>query len=295
MDSTDEAAAAASVPMSRQIDFTAKTNGQDYRVQIALPLTPAPEGGYATLYVLDGDINFGAFAGAARMRALTGELAPAVVVGIGYPEAQEQLLASLMRRNADLTPTQGDAATRERVSRQLGGLDVGRLGGADDFLEVIEREIKPRVAALAPVAPGRDVLFGHSLGGLFVLHALFARPQSFATFLALSPSIWWDGEAVLRREDAFSARVARGEITPRVFIGVGGREQNPAFVPQLPAAEVLAAAMVDNARGLGERLAGLAGGAGYAAFWRVFDDQSHLAVVSTSMSTLLDFGLPPEG
>jgi iron(III)-enterobactin esterase len=34
-------------------------------------------------------------------------------------------------------------------------------------------------------------LWGHSYGGLLVLHALLTRPGEFAHYAAASPSLWW--------------------------------------------------------------------------------------------------------
>jgi len=64
-----------------------------------------------------------------------------------------------------------------------------RGSSMDDFLKVIETDMKPRVFALAPVDRGNQTLFGHSFGGLTVLEALFREPGAFRTFVAASPSI----------------------------------------------------------------------------------------------------------
>ncbi|ALJ15888.1 alpha/beta hydrolase [Sphingopyxis macrogoltabida] len=283
---------AATVPMSGQIDFRSGLNGRDYCVQIAFPAGAPPEGGYPVLYVVDGDMHFPAFVSTARIRSHTLELEPAVVVGIGYPESRSDLLACLQRRNADLTPTQASSEEQAGISRQLGGLAVDRFGEADIFLDIIETEIKPRVSELVPVAAGRDILFGHSLGGMFTLHALFTRPAMFSTFLALSPSIWWDGQAVLKGEAGFVHRVRTGEAAPRVFVGVGEHEQDPSYIPQMPAEAVLQAAMVDNAQSLAERLAAVEGAAGYRVESRLFAGETHTAVATTAINALLDFALP---
>src|SRR3546814_4655171 len=62
-------------------------------------------------------------------------------------------------------------------------------GGADAFLDFIEHDLKPAVAAAAKVDPGRQAIFGHSLGGQFVLYTMITRPQLFDTYLAASPSM----------------------------------------------------------------------------------------------------------
>jgi alpha-beta hydrolase superfamily lysophospholipase len=66
------------------------------------------------------------------------------------------------------------------------GLTPDNVGGVDDFLQVIEKEIKPRVAALVPVNAGNQALFGHSIGGLAVLRALFTEPMRFVPSLRQS-------------------------------------------------------------------------------------------------------------
>lgn len=282
----------ATVPMSGQIDFRSALNGRDYCVQIAFPAGAPPAEGYPVLYVVDGDMHFPAFVSSARIRAHTLELEPAVVVGIGYPESRTDLLACLQRRNADLTPTGANDELQANISRQLGGLAVDRFGEADLFLDIIETEIKPRIAGLVPVAGGRDILFGHSLGGMFTLHALFTRPAMFEAFLALSPSIWWDGRSVLGSEAGFARRVLAGDVAPRLFIGVGEHEQDPAYIPQMSAEAVLEAAMVDNARTLAQRLASIRGAPGYCTAFRLFAGETHTAVATTAINALLDFALP---
>jgi hypothetical protein len=171
--------------------------------------------------------------------------------------------------------------------------------GADAFLKVIETEIKPRVAAVVPVEPGQDILFGHSLGGLFVLHALFARPSSFRTFLALSPSIWWNQRIVLGDEASFSAQVTDRKASPHVYIAVGAEEQGippppypPGVTREAVAALVGAAAMVDNVRALGGRLDAMKGGPDWKVRTTVFDGESHNSVAWRSVNAFLDFALP---
>ena len=146
---------------AQQIDFTSTINGKTYRITIAKPYAFPPKGGYPVVYVLDGGAYFGTFAGAARLRsALGAELAPAVIVGISYPS--ESMLVAQDRRMLDLTHNSPDAS---RPALGVANKPV-ETGGANAFYKVIATEIRPRVAAVAPVAQGQDVLFGHSLGGL---------------------------------------------------------------------------------------------------------------------------------
>lgn len=282
---------AATLAMSGQFDFQSAVNRRNYRVQIALPVDFDPQAAYPVLYAVDGDMHFSTLASAVRMRSLVHELEPCIVVGIGYPEAQSDFSACLQRRNADLTPTPGRSETHAFVSQQLDGLTVGDFGQADLFLDIIETEIRPRIQELAP-GPRREILFGHSFGGLFALYALFTRPALFSTYLSLSPSIWWDDCAVLQWEAGFADAVSGLDHPPQLYLGVGEYEQTPAWVPQLPKEAVLGAAMVDNAMHLALRLSARIGASGGRVEHSVFKEATHMAVVATAVNTLLDFALP---
>ena len=97
-------------------------------------------------------------------------------------------------------------------------------GGADALLEVIERQAMPELAARLPLDRGRQALWGHSLGGLFVLHALYARTGLFETWAAASPSLWWAQGALLGEpERRFSAHNAGRPA--RVLVTLGGGER----------------------------------------------------------------------
>lgn len=287
----------ATIAMSRQIDFTSEVNGHTYRIQIAIPFAPPPKAGFPVLYVLDGDGYFGTYAFAARMRAMSQEIEPAVVVGIGYPDGQDNFMISMNRRNDDLTQT--DAEPEMKALMKSAGIPASEYGHADTFLQVIDTEIKPKVAAAVAVDPKRSILFGHSLGGLFVVHTLFTHPHSFQTYLALSPSIWFANRDVLKDEAAFIALFKAGKIAPRVFIAVGGEEQSPSkfalppgFTRESEARMMAKAAMVDNVRELGRRLSAIQGAPGSEIRVKVFDGETHISVAWASVNAFLNFALP---
>ena len=114
---------------------------------------------------------------------------PVVVVGVGYAsDAEEE------NRTLDLTPPTDPANLPVGMPNGWGA-----TGGNDAFLSFLVDELKPAIAKAMVVDPSRQALFGHSLGGLFVLHALFVRSDSFDTYIAGSPSIWWGKKAILAR------------------------------------------------------------------------------------------------
>jgi predicted alpha/beta superfamily hydrolase len=172
-------------------------------------------------------------------------------------------------------------------------------GGADRFIEVIQREIKPRVASLAHLNATKSTLVGHSLGGLFVLRTLFRHPEYFASYVALSPSIWWEDRVVLRDEAAFEARVRSGAVRPVIFLSVDGLEQTmtqsripPGYTRAKLAAELKRVAMVDNAVALGRRLAATTGRAPYHVTFHEYAGREHVDAMWASVDDFIDTVVP---
>ncbi len=304
------------VPFSRRIDFTSKVNGISYTLFVALPLAPPPKAGYPVVYVLDGADNFGAATDAAR-----GDV-DIVVVGILYPVDDADFIAKTLNtprhssgevsppqidqaiqllRTFDLTPPTSEASMEARKAlmkaERAPGFNDLKAGGVDAFLKVIETEIKPKIHALLKVDAGNEALYGHSLGGLAVLRALFTEPSAFRTFIAASPSIWWDERSILAGEAGFTKKVLAGAVAPRVLITVGGLEQHtPAFIPpgmditqELVDALIKKDRMVDNAVELGQRLAALNGAPGYEVKTVVFADETHQSVEQAAVSRGVHF------
>ncbi|NIJ37351.1 hypothetical protein FHR22_002035 [Sphingopyxis panaciterrae] len=222
-------------------------------ISVAAPAVPAPESGVPILYVVDGDLLFGMAAEIARAVSSVAAFPPHYVVGIGYDAAYADVLKL---RTADLAPPIGAEALAS-----LGGLGAAiggaQSGGADAFLSFLTDDLRREIGARYPqTATGPQILFGHSLGGLFAARALLTRPDSFSAFIASSPSLWWNNFSILGDLPAFKERLAALPRQPRVFIDVGAREQElPASVPDgigvtvaEAQAQIRAARMVDAAR-----------------------------------------------
>jgi predicted alpha/beta superfamily hydrolase len=310
--------AEVSIPNTRHFEFVSKLNGRRYAADVALPSEPAPAKGYKVLYVLDGNDYFASATEAVRAN---GNAPGVVVVGIGYPNDPDFIEKVLDRhpdlpqagaeprfetargieRQYDLSLPASEAVLAEQALPGSPPMTPADVGGVDDFLKIIETEVKPRVAAIAPVDPDQQVLFGHSLGGLAVIEALFTEPDAFRSFIAASPSIWWSDSAVLAKEAAFSAKVTSGAARPRVLITVGAEE---AQVPKLPASMdaalprlkmmVAKARMVGNACDLAQRLKALHGAPPYeVADCAVFANQGHNISPWPALGRAVTFAFPP--
>jgi predicted alpha/beta superfamily hydrolase len=211
--------------------------GADFHLWIGHPIPgmfgPSPQKP-RVLYVLDGDLYFGAALEMTRlMHQLYGELPPILVVGVAYgaddPRVQSQL------RNRDFTPT--STAEYEQMSTRAEPLlpEGQRLGRAASFLAFLRDEARPYVERHFDVSTEHSILFGSSLGGLFALWAFLTAPESFANYIAVSPSIWWDSEVLFSIE----RRATVADVDAGLFLAVGEMEENPA-IPMLARFKMIA-------------------------------------------------------
>lgn len=164
-----------------------------YRVRIAIPRKAAPQAGYPVVYLLDGDAALARIDEPLLARLDAGE--PPAIVAIGY-EGDRQF--DVLARAFDYTPAPGDRRATVDPAGRPGG-------GADAFLDLLTTTVEPAAAARAPLDPHRRAIWGHSYGGLCVLHAALTRPAAFDAFYAASPSLWWNYGSVLDEVDPFLA------------------------------------------------------------------------------------------
>ncbi len=269
--------------------------GYHYRILISKPSGHAPPSGYPVVYVLDGNAWTGVVAEIARLSEL--QVSPAIVVGIGY--VTKSYLDE--RRVFDLSAP-------VPMTEPLPGPER-KYGGADIFLNFIEDKVKSRVRSRFPVDSNRQVLFGHSLGGLFVLHVLFTHPRSFNSYIAASPSIWFNDRAIIKEEQEFSSTV-QSDASRRLLVTAGELEQavtaeeeerdrrfyerHPEFLGDRPLEQVIVrnradkvrSRMVDNAKELAGRIHNL----GVSDFFE-FAGEDHMSVVPAALSRVLPIAL----
>lgn len=212
-------------------------DGHEFRIMVALPAGPnaSPDSACPAIYLLDANACFATMTETLRMRShrtpLSG-VAPSLVVGIGYPTREPH---DFVRRCYDYTPP----AKRLTLPQRPDGEAWPRMGGADEFLDFIQHTLKPAIAQRYRLRHTREAIFGHSFGGLLVLHALFTRASLFDVHVATSPSIWWNERFILREEDAFVRRGESGGPRKHLLVMAGSEEYGggPQFGMSRPAAE----------------------------------------------------------
>ncbi len=275
--------------------------GAPYRIIVATPAGPAPAGGYPVIYVVDGNAWTSLVSEIIRINVGLGiqsRVEPAVVVGIGYPVDGA---FDLTRRDLDLTPPVPGGYLSPSGDKNPTGGDVALM----NFIDAV---VKPVIDARFKIDLTRQTLLGHSLGGLFTLNTMLNRPQSFQTYVALSPSIYWDHRALLRDAPNFVKKAARLKKL-RVFLSVGDLEQHvtPAYIAharvvlrseaktdaeadkQLSEMEAFSkkVTMVDNAR----RLAALLTAEHVDTEFVEFPGEDHFSVVPAALGRAVPFVL----
>lgn len=194
----------------------ASDQGDIYRIMVSFPATEMPADGYPVLYVLDGNAMFAGFADARRIQEYS-DAGKGIVVGVGYPGDQ----AYDVRRLNDYTPPLLDPPPSN-----VRHLAQYKSGGRDIFLDFLTGKLRAEIARRYRINPERQSLFGHSLGGLLVLHTLYTRPQAFHSLIAASPSFDWNEQGSLPEERAFAARMTSGKVgwTSRLMVVVGDQD-----------------------------------------------------------------------
>jgi predicted alpha/beta superfamily hydrolase len=183
--------------------------GQTHELIIVYPDSywKNPNKKYPVLYFTDGYWDTPLLAGAYG-NLVYDKMAPEfIMVGLSYPDGTDY----------------GSARVRDYTYTSM-SMAPGS-GKGDQFLDFLEKEVAPLIESKYHGDKDNRTLAGASLGGLFTLGAAMKTPDFFTGYIALSPTVVWDGGAVFKLEDAL-ARQNR-PLKARVFISVGSLEPGP--------------------------------------------------------------------
>ena len=159
-----------------------------------LPVMYMPDGGMAE--------DFLHVAGLLQVGAGNGSLRPFLLVGIENTE-----------RRRDLTgPT--DVAKDRTIAP--------RVGGAQAFRDFLRKELMPEVARRYRVTAERAIV-GESLAGLFVVETFVLEPDLFDKYVAIDPSLWWNGGRLAAELGKRARLAATGEKALHVAISADGQ------------------------------------------------------------------------
>lgn len=148
---------------------------------------------YPVLYILDGEEHF--LSAVAITEQLSGVIPPMIVIGIDN--------IGFNTRERDLTPTIDSK--------------IPHSGGGDNFISFIEKELIPYIGSRYPIANYR-IYSGHSLGGLAVVNALLNHTSLFNAYIALDPSLWWDDQQWVKKNESNLSQREHGNVS--LFVGI---------------------------------------------------------------------------
>lgn len=258
------AAARYALPETESWDIAA-SNGATFRIFVSRPAGDPPEGGFPILYVLDGNAMFAGFAEARRIQGFGGRgLDQMIIVGIGHPG--DQIYDP--RRMEDFTAPIANPALKALYAKYPSG-------GRERFESFLLNELRPAIEKRYQVNRARQTIYGHSLGGLFALHLLYAKPGAFRTIIAASPSIWWDDQAILTEEAAWRAAIEKDGARARAsqLVLIAGELETEGAIAQDSAA-------------LAQRLAPLSAH-GLRSELLLLDGEGHVSVPHRSITAVL--------
>ncbi len=163
-------------------------------------------GRYPVLYLLDGGAqeDFPLVAGLVQTSSANGVIRPILVIGIENTQ-----------RRRDLT-----GPTEVPEDRKI----APEVGGSAAFRAFLKEELMPRIDREYRV-DGHRALMGESLAGLFVVETLLTDPGLFDTYIAISPSLWWNHRAL----SASASKRWEGGLTlpSRLFLSVANEGEGP--------------------------------------------------------------------
>lgn len=182
------------------------TMGQSRQINVWLPPGYERSGQtYPVLYVLDGgqDQDFHHISSIAQLGTIVGTTRDVIVVGI----------ASVDRRNELALPTDNP----ELIAR------YPTQGQSNRFRQFVSDEVLPFIEGRLRTS-GETALMGESLAGLFVVETFLKEPQMFDAYVAVSPSLWWDGGKLAQQSGAHLRDHSNDPRTLILTLGDEGEE-----------------------------------------------------------------------
>jgi predicted alpha/beta superfamily hydrolase len=185
------------VPAHDTFTVVSRALGEPRMINVHVP--PSYRASSATrfpvLYMPDGglDEDFPHLVHTVDSLVALGAIRPVIIVGIPNTE-----------RRRDLTgPTR--IASDSTIAKQV--------GGSAAFRRFIRDELIPVVRARYRTTDERAIV-GESLAGLFIVETFLTEPDLFNHFVALDPSLWWNGAALV---DSAATHLTRFDRAPRTL------------------------------------------------------------------------------
>lgn len=160
------------IEIGKKYDFFSTFLNQNREISISVPTSyynsKFAKANYPVVYVLDAETNFN-FVTTAVEKFSSGyypTLPEMIVVGIKSEDRYQDFTASYNASN----PTSGKS---------------------DKFTQFLQNEVIPFINKNYRTT-NYKIIIGHSLTGVYVLDLMLKQPNSFNSYIAHDPSIWWN-------------------------------------------------------------------------------------------------------
>lgn len=174
-------------PPSEVVTIHSKILNEDRKIYVHCPKSDSADINkrFPVVYLMDGENHF--------------ELLSQYVDYLSRPDVSVMpkiIVVSIPNTNRvrDLTPTQSildyegkpDTTARYKSS-----------GGNEVFFEFLKKELMPVIDSNYKTQSYK-VFAGHSFGGISSINCMLTHPEMFDSYIAVSPSFWWDNEYLLK-------------------------------------------------------------------------------------------------
>lgn len=172
--------------IGERVNIASTLLDENREIQILLPESyhSNTKATYPVIYLLDGDYTLHGVSGMLDFMANKAQLIPDVIL-VAIADKGTNIYRQYM------TPEELTAPFKKEDS-----------GKAKLFLTFLEKELKPYISNHYRAA-NNSILVGHSIGGLFVLNALFESPNAFEHFVSMSPSVWLNNHGIMEKAKEF--------------------------------------------------------------------------------------------
>jgi predicted alpha/beta superfamily hydrolase len=198
------------IPAHESFTLASKAVAEARTINVYTPpgYSPARGGRFPVLYMPDGglDEDFPHVVKTLDSLVRLGRVRPFLVVGIPNTE-----------RRRDMTgPT--TIGTDSAIAKHVGGSAQFRAFIRDELMPEIRRRYR---------TTGETGIIGESLAGLFIIETFLQEPGLFRHYIALSPSLWWNRDALVTSAPELLRGFGRGEHT--LFLAAANE---PGIAPQ---------------------------------------------------------------
>lgn len=190
------------------LSISSKHTGRDHELVLVYPYSykDNPTKKYPVLYYLDAYWDTPLLVSTYGNLIYDNLVPEFIMVGLSYPSS-------------------ADYGKERRMDYTFTAVDEGS-GKADLFLQFIQHEVAPLIEKQYRGEKTDRVIAGSSLGGLFAITAAYQAPAFFSGFIALSPAVEWDKQALVKLDNNYAK--THKSLNGRMFISYGSTEY-PAF------------------------------------------------------------------